>query len=55
MVETKVGHVNIAKADLQVKVGNAKTVYGTPFDTSQYTYSYENLVNGDTAAVVDAD
>ena len=55
VVETKVGHVNIAKADLQVKVGNAKTVYGTPFDTSQYTYSYENLVNGDTAAVVDAD
>ena len=55
VVETKVGHVNIAKADLQVKVGNAKTVYGTPFDTSQYTYSYENLVNGDTATVVDAD
>ena len=55
VVETKVGHVNIAKADLQVKVGNAKTVYGTPFDTSQYTYSYENLVNDDTAAVVDAD
>lgn len=24
VVETKVGHVNIAKADLQVKVGNAK-------------------------------
>ena len=50
-----VGHVRITPAELTVNVGNATTEYGTPFDTSQYTYSYENLVNGDTAAVVDAD
>ena len=50
-----VGLVRINPADLTVNVGNATTVYGTPFDTSKYTYSYENLVNGDTAAVVDAD
>lgn len=50
-----VGLIRINPADLTVNVGNATTVYGTPFDTSKYTYSYENLVNGDTAAVVDAD
>ena len=41
------------KADLTVNVGNAETVYGTPFDTSKYDYAYstetgKNLVNGDT-------
>lgn len=53
--EWKNGHVNIAKADLQVRVGDATTTYGTAFDKSKYTYSYLNLVNGDTAEVLNAD
>ena len=44
---------SVTKADLTVNVGNAETVYGTPFDTSKYDYAYstetgKNLVNGDT-------
>ncbi|MGE9900835.1 hypothetical protein, partial [Mitsuokella multacida] len=44
---------SVTKAGLLVNVGNAETVYGTPFDTSKYDYAYstetgKNLVNGDT-------
>ena len=44
---------SVTKADLTVNVGNAETVYGTPFDTSKYDYAYstetgKSLVNGDT-------
>ncbi|WP_415943070.1 beta strand repeat-containing protein, partial [Mitsuokella multacida] len=44
---------SVTKANLTVNVGNAETVYGTPFDTSKYDYAYstetgKSLVNGDT-------
>ncbi len=44
---------SVTKAGLTVTVGNAETVYGTPFDTSKYDYAYstetgKSLVNGDT-------
>ena len=47
------GDLTVNKANLTVNVGNAETVYGTPFDKSTYNYAYstkkdENLVNGDT-------
>nr|WP_304084271.1 filamentous hemagglutinin N-terminal domain-containing protein [Mitsuokella multacida] len=55
VTSTKEGHVNIAKAKLQVRVGNVRTTYGTAFDTSKYTYSYaDGIVNGDTAESLNA-
>ncbi len=47
------GDLTVNKANLTVNVGNAETVYGTPFDTSKYDYAYstetgKSLVNGDT-------
>ena len=44
---------SVTKAGLLVNIGNAETVYGTPFDTSKYDYAYstetgKSLVNGDT-------
>ena len=47
------GTIKVKKAGLTVTVGNAETVYGTPFDESKYDYAYstetgKSLVNGDT-------
>lgn len=47
------GNIYVDKADLVVNVGNAETVYGTPFVESAYDYAYstetgKSLVNGDT-------
>mgnify|MGYP001171193059 CR=1 FL=1 len=47
------GNIYVDPAKLVINVGNAETVYGTKFDTSQYDYAYsinkgESLVNGDT-------
>lgn len=49
-----VGLVWIKPADLTVNVGNAQTTYGTAFNENQYTYTYSNPVNGDTAKTLDA-
>ena len=50
---TGIGTIKVKKAGLTVTVGNAETVYGTPFDESKYDYAYstetgKSLVNGDT-------
>lgn len=50
---TGTGTIKVKKAGLTVTVGNAETVYGTPFDESKYDYAYstetgKSLVNGDT-------
>ncbi len=47
------GDLKVNKASLTVNVGNAETVYGTPFKESDYDYAYstetgKSLVNGDT-------
>lgn len=47
------GDLKVNKAALTVNVGNAETVYGTPFKESDYDYAYstetgKSLVNGDT-------
>ena len=55
VIDTKEGFVKVHKADLQVEVGNATTTYGTPFDKNKYTYTYSNLVNGDTAEMLNAE
>ncbi|RHM55379.1 filamentous hemagglutinin N-terminal domain-containing protein, partial [Mitsuokella sp. AF33-22] len=55
VIGTKEGFVKVKKADLQVEVGNATTTYGTPFDENLYTYTYSNLVNGDTAEMLNAE
>ena len=44
---------SVTPANLTVNVGNAETVYGTPFKESDYDYAYstetgKSLVNGDT-------
>ena len=51
--EVLAGNATVDKANLVVNVGNAETVYGTPFDEKRYGYAYstetgKNLVNGDT-------
>ena len=51
--EVLAGNATVDKANLVVNVGNAETVYGTPFDEKRYYYAYstetgKNLVNGDT-------
>ena len=47
------GNIYVGKANLTINVGNAETVYGTPFVESAYDYAYstetdKRLVNGDT-------
>ena len=51
--EVLAGNATVEKANLVVKVDDAKTVYGTPFGEKKYDYFYstetgKNLVNGDT-------
>ncbi len=42
-----VGVSTISKADLTVTINDVNTTYGTAFNENDYSYSLDNLVNGD--------
>ena len=48
------GRIDVSKADLTVKVGDAKTTYGTAFDPESYSYTLTGYTNGDTVDSVKA-